>query len=108
MVQQLSREQFEARWATVQAAPTFQPAPAKPAQINLSLSTFLDQYLANAAQSRDRGQLTAADYAQLDAAISALKGVLTRINDDQLVAGWAAEKSNTIHAQMAARTAALR
>jgi hypothetical protein len=96
---QLSSDQFESLWQSVKGGPVIRPPSAKPAQVGVSLSTLLDQYLASAGRSRDKGKINGTDYEALASAISALKAVLVRINDGQLVTEWASDRANVLAQQ---------
>jgi len=78
--------QFEALWQSAKSQPVSTPAQPKPvAQIDLSLSSMLDQYLAMVGPYRDKGQVSQDDYNALASEIADLKTILTRINDADLV-----------------------
>ena len=104
---QLTPQQFQALWESAKSGPVFRQAPAQPIQADLSLSGMLDQYLTMAGQSKDKGQISQQDYTDLSDAISALKTVLARVNDKQLVAGWTAQRASQITQQINAKVAAI-
>ena len=91
---QMDASQFEALWQSAKTQPASPPAQTNPvAQIDLSLSSMLDQYLAMVGPYRDSGQVSQDDYNALTSAISDLKTILTRINDSDLVAKAIAQRA---------------
>lgn len=93
---EFTREQFDALWASLSGGPVFKPEVTTPIQVDLSLSAALDRYVANASQSKDHGRIPPADFTALTDAVNALKVVLERINDRQLVADWVAARSTAL------------
>jgi hypothetical protein len=58
-------------------------------------------------QARDQGKISPQDYADLAAAITSLKTILTRINDKELVAGWVSQRAAVFDQQIRAKVAAI-
>jgi hypothetical protein len=93
--------QFEALWQSANSQPVSTPTTqARPvAQVDLSLSSMLDRYLAMVGPYRDNGQVSQDDYNALAAAIADLKTILTRINDADLVKAAMTRSAQTRAAQ---------
>lgn len=87
---QINSAQFEALWEGTKTQPVTHPVfrmvETKPVQVDLSLSGILTQYMAMAARYRNKGRISQTDYDDLAAAVAALKAILVRINDSDLVA----------------------
>jgi hypothetical protein len=96
---QLDSAQFEALWQSANTQPVSPPAAKKQVQIDLSLGSFLDKYLAMVATHRDSGRVSKEDFDALASAISDLKVILTRINDADLVAAAKAQNAQTLAQQ---------
>jgi hypothetical protein len=103
-VAQLSPAQFQALWESAKSQPALRTASATPIQVDLSLSGILTQYMAMAGRYRDKGTIGAADYNDLAAAVAALKAILVRINDSDLVAQETAQNAAAIQRQMQTKT----
>jgi hypothetical protein len=88
---QMNPEDFEALWNGVKERPLVRAAQPTPIQADLSLTGILNHYMAMAATHQSQGKISAQDYADLSAAVDALKAVLVRINDSALVADAAAQ-----------------
>lgn len=97
----MDHAQFEALWQNVKNLPLVRRAEAAPIQTDLSLTDFLNHYMNMAAQQREWGKLSQQDYNDLEAAVNALKTVLARIKDGELVADAAARNAVAIQAKMA-------
>ncbi len=82
---QLNFEEFEALWQSCQRAPIVRQATTTPIQHDLSLSGILDQYVVMANRFLAQGKINTADHDALVAAVAALKLILHRINDPDLV-----------------------
>jgi hypothetical protein len=82
---QLNFEEFEAFWQSCQRAPIVRQATTTPIQHDLSLSGILDQYVVMANRFLAKGKISTADHDALVAAVAALKLILNRINDTDLV-----------------------
>jgi hypothetical protein len=102
---ELSPAEFEARWQSASKGPTFRQAETQPVQIDFSLSALLDQYVAMVDGLVTRGTVSRIDHDALIAAVSALKVVLDRINDKDLVAQAVADRSKAFQQQMRERLA---
>lgn len=100
----INAAEFEALWEGVKERPLLRKAQLPPAQTGVPLTKVLDSYLAMAAGHRDQGKLSAQDYADLDAAVNALKAVLGRINDSALVAEAAARNAADLEQKLKAKT----
>jgi hypothetical protein len=97
----MDHAQFEALWQKVKELPLVRRAETKPVQADLSLSGLLDHYMNMAAQQQTEGKLTQPDYNDLQAAVNALKVVLARIKDSELVADAMARNAAAIQARLA-------
>jgi hypothetical protein len=95
-VTQMDSAQFEALWQAAQTQPVSVPAQTNPVQIDVSLGSILDQYLAMVETHRDAGKVTQDDYHALASAISDLKVILTRINDADLVVEAMAQRKASV------------
>ena len=83
---QLTREEFEARWQEAQKGAVAREPVVRPIQIDMSLSGLLDRYRPKADDLFTRGKISQTDHGALIAAITALKAVLSSINEKELVA----------------------
>jgi hypothetical protein len=99
-VAQITSVEFEALWESAKSQPVFRKADTKPIQADLSLSGILNQYMAMAARQRDKGRISQIDYDALAIAVAALKEILVRINDGDLVAEAISEKAVAIEQQI--------
>ena len=97
----IDQSQFESLWQRIKDQPLMRQIAPKPIQADLSLANILTQYMAMAAGQREWGNLSQQDYNDLDAAVNALKSVLTRINDSELVAKAAAKNAALIQQKLA-------
>ena len=97
----IDHAQFEALWQNVKSKPVVQRAQAAPIQADLSLTGILTHYMAMAALQREWGKISQQDYNDLDAATNALKAVLVRIKDPDLVAEASARNAAVIQAKLA-------
>lgn len=98
----IDHAEFEALWQRVKAQPLARRAAAPaPVQADLSLTGIVNHYMAMAALQREWGKLTQQDYNDLEAAVNALKAVLARINDSELVAEAATRNATAIQAKFA-------
>ncbi len=93
--------QFEALWQNVKNQPLLRRAQAAHIQADLSLTGILSHYMAMALEQRGQGKLSPQNYNDLEAAVNALKVVLARIGDSELVADAAAQNAATIQAKLA-------
>jgi hypothetical protein len=93
--------QFEALWQNVKNLPMVRHAQPAPIQADLSLTGILDHYMAMAAKQREWGKLNQYDYNDLETAVNALKKVLARVKDSELVADAAARNAAAIQAKFA-------
>jgi hypothetical protein len=82
----INAEQFETLWAGAKSQPALRRANVQPAQVDLSLTKILSQYMAMATRFHNTGRINQADYDALTAAVAALNTILVRINDKDLVA----------------------
>ena len=97
----IDHAQFEALWQDVKNKPMVQRAQPAPIQADLSLTGILTHYMAMASLQREWGRISQQDYNDLEAAVSALKAVLVRINDSALVTEASARNSAVIQAKLA-------
>jgi hypothetical protein len=97
----MDHAEFEALWQKVKNVPLIRRAEARPVPADFSLSGLLDHYMNMAAQQQAAGKLTQPDYNDLQAAVNALKIVLARIKDSELVADAMARNAAAIQARMA-------
>lgn len=97
----IDHAEFEALWQRVKAQPLARRTTPAPVQADLSLTGILTHYMAMAALQREWGKLTQQDYNDLEAAANALKAVLARVNDSELVAEAAARNATAIQAKLA-------
>jgi len=97
----MDHAQFEALWQNVKSKPMVQRAQAAPIQADLSLTGILTHYMAMAALQREWGKISQQDYNDLDAAANALKAVLVRIKDSDLVAEASRRNAAVIQAKLA-------
>ena len=104
---QLTPQQFDALWESAKSGPVFRQADVKPIQADLSLSGILDQYMAMAARYRDQGTISHLDYDELAAGVTALKVILARIKDKDLVAQEMSRRADTIAQQVRAKVTSL-
>lgn len=93
--------QFETLWQNVKNAPLVRRAEPAPIHADLSLSGILDHYMAMARLQREWGKVSSQDYIALEYAVNALKGILVKINDSELVADAAARNAAAIQAKLA-------
>jgi diketogulonate reductase-like aldo/keto reductase len=84
-VAQFSSEQFEALWESAKNKPVSRQVEATPYKADLSLTGVLNQYMKMAASYREKGKINMLDYNELVLAVNALKGILAKINDTELV-----------------------
>jgi hypothetical protein len=96
---QMDHAQFEALWERAKAQPLARRAAPAPIQADLSLTGIVNHYMTMAALQREWGKLTQQDYNDLESAVNALKNVLARINDTELVAEAAARNATAIQAK---------
>jgi hypothetical protein len=85
-VPHMNLTEFEALWEKVKNEPQVLKAETTVIQADLSLTGILNQYMAMVAKQRDQGKINQQDYNDLDGAVTALKAILVRINDSELVA----------------------
>jgi hypothetical protein len=100
----MDHAQFETLWQNVKTQPVAPRAEAKPIQADLTLTGILNHYMAMAALQREWGKLTQQDYNDLESAANALKTVLARIKDSELVSEAMARNAVAIQAKMARPT----
>ena len=82
---QLNSEEFEAAWPSCRSDPIVREAKATTIELDLSLSGILEQYRTMVNRFVVQGKLNALDHEALVAAVSALKLILDRINERDLV-----------------------
>lgn len=82
----IDSEKFEALWKDAQNLPVFRKADTKPVQPDLSLTGILSQYLGMVTRFHNKGRISQADLDDLTTAVNALKAILVRIKDADLVA----------------------
>jgi hypothetical protein len=97
----IDHAQFEALWQNVKSKPVVQRAQAAPIQADLSLTGILNHYIAMVALQREWGRVSQQDYNDLETAANALKAVLVRIKDTDLVAEASARNAAVIQAKLA-------
>ncbi len=97
----MDHAQFETLWQNVKSKPVVQRAQATPIQADLSLTGILTHYIAMAALQREWGRISQQDYNDLETTINALKAVLVRIKDSDLVAEASARNAAVIQAKLA-------
>jgi hypothetical protein len=106
-VAHINSAQFEALWESSKSQPGFRKADTKLLQADLSLSGILNQYMMMAARYRDKGRISQTDYDDLAAAVTALKAILVRINDNDLVADATSQNAVAIEQQVREKAAKL-
>jgi hypothetical protein len=82
---QLNSEEFEAAWRSCRSDPILGEAKVITIEFDLSLSGILDQYLTMADRFFAQGKMNAIGHEPLVAAVGALKLILDRSNDRDLV-----------------------
>ena len=82
---QLNSEEFEAAWRSCLSDPIVRQGKATTIELDLSLSGILDQYVTVVNRFFAQGKMTAIDHEALTAAVGALKLVLDRINEKDLI-----------------------
>lgn len=92
--------QFETLWESAKAHPGFRMAETKPIQVDMSLSAILTQYVTTMAKYRDNGKISQADYDALAAAVAALKAILVRIKESELLADLKSQNAAAIEQQV--------
>jgi len=92
----INQTEFEALWEGTKNQPRFRKVDIPTIQTDLSLTGLLDQYLAMVSRQREWGKISQSDFNDLNNAVSALKVVLTRINDRALVADAQAQNAAAI------------
>jgi hypothetical protein len=97
----MDHAQFETLWQNVKTQPLVRRATPAPVQADLSLTGILNHYMTMAAQQREWGKLSQQDLNDLEAAVNALKAVLVRIHDSELVTEAAARNATAIQAKFA-------
>ncbi len=103
---QLSSEEFEALWQNAQNEPVVREV-VKPIQLDVTLSGVLDRYMTIADQFLAQGKISKIDHDALVAAMTALKAILARINDKELVAEVVADRAKIIEQRIEERIANL-
>jgi hypothetical protein len=104
---QLSSEEFEALWQEAQKLPVVREAVVKPVHLDVSLSGILDRYMTMADQFLAQGKISKIDHDALVAAVTALKAILARINEKELVAQVVADRAKMLEQQVQDRIANL-
>jgi hypothetical protein len=82
---QLNPEEFEAAWRSCLSDPIVRVAKATTIELDLSLSGILEQYLTMVNRFFAQGKVNALDHEALVAAVGALKLILDRINEKDLI-----------------------
>jgi hypothetical protein len=102
----LSSEEFEALWQNAQKDPVVREV-VKPIQLDVTLSGILDRYMTIADQFLAQGKISKIDHDALVTAVAALKGILARINEKELVAQVIADRAKMVEQQVQDRIANL-
>jgi hypothetical protein len=103
---QLSSEEFEALWQDAQKEQVVREV-VKPIQLDVTLSGVLDRYMTIADQFLAQGKISKIDHDALVAAVAALKAILQRINEKELVAQVVADRAKIVEQQIEERIASL-
>jgi hypothetical protein len=103
---QLSSEEFEALWQNAQKEPVVREV-VKPIQLDVTLSGILDRYMTIADQFLAQGKISKIDHDALVATVAALKAILARINEKELVAQVVADRAKAVEQRIADRIANL-
>jgi len=96
----IDQAHFETLWQRAKE-PRVRPAVAAPIHADFSLTGILTNYMAMAATGREWGKLSQQDYNDLEGAVNALKTVLARINDSELVSAATAANAAAIQQKLA-------
>ncbi|MGA7341741.1 MAG: hypothetical protein WBE72_24780 [Terracidiphilus sp.] len=96
----INSEDFESLWEGVKERPLVRRAQPSPIQADLSLTGILNRYMAVAANQREWGKISQQDYNDLNAAVSALKIVLGRVNESAIVADAVTQNAADIRAKL--------
>lgn len=90
----LTKEQFETKWQAAQTSPvTIPPAEAvDTTKWDFSLTSVLDRFLVIEDKFLSQGKVNKADHDDLLSKINALKSVLARINEKDLMAAETADR----------------
>jgi hypothetical protein len=102
----LSSEEFEALWQNAQKDPVVREV-VKPIQLDVTLSGILDRYMTIADQFLAQGKISKIDHDALVVAVAALKGILARINEKELVAQVVADRAKLVEQRIEERIANL-
>jgi len=101
---QLTSEEFEALWQNAQKEPVVREV-VKPIQLDATLSGVLDRYMTIADQFLAQGKISKIDHDALAAAVAALKAILQRINEKELIAQVVADRAKIVEQQIEERIA---
>jgi hypothetical protein len=82
---QLNSEEFEAAWRSCLSDPIVRRGKVTNIELDLSLSGILDLYLTMLNRFFAQGKVNAIDHEALAAAVGALKLILNRINEKDLI-----------------------
>ena len=99
----INSAEFESLWQTAKSQPRFRKVETPLIQADLSLTGFLNQYMAMVARQREWGKVSQQDFNDLTTAVDTLKSVLLRINDRGLVADAAAQNTAVIQQKFGGR-----
>ena len=103
---QLTSEEFEALWQDAHKEPVVREV-VTPIQLDAILSGVLDRYMTIADQFLAQGKISKIDHDALVAAVAALKAILQRINEKELVAQVVADRAKIVEQQIEERIANL-
>ena len=101
---QLTSEEFEALWQNAQKEPVVREV-VKPIQLDATLSGVLDRYMTIADQFLAQGKISKIDHDALAAAVAALKAILQRITEKELIAQVVADRAKIVEQQIEERIA---
>lgn len=96
----INSEDFESLWEGVKERPLIRRAQPAPIKADLSLTGILNRYMTVAANQREWGKISQQEYNDLNAAVSALKVVLGRMNESAIVADAVTQNAAEIQAKL--------
>jgi hypothetical protein len=96
----IDQAQFESLWQRANNQPRTRQVAAATIHADFSLTGILTQYMTMAATQREWGKLSQQEYNDLEGAVNALKAVLARINDSEMVAAAAAQNAVAIQQKL--------
>jgi|SRR5580692_7963947 hypothetical protein len=96
----IDQAQFESLWQRVKDRPSVRQGAAAPIHADLSLTGILTNYMAMAATGREWGKISQQEFNDLETAVNALRAVLARIKDSELVTAAAAANAAAIQQKL--------